>query len=92
MFFYVLEKRADILRHQHWFSREMTSQERAHTDDMSLPRSGSDAYQYGISGRVSQSSFRGETSGSIAKCRLFSQTSSSSALWCLIFVVCFRAV
>ena len=40
-----LEKRADISRRQHWFSREMTSQERAqtfHTDDMSLPRSGSD--------------------------------------------------
>ena len=37
-----LEKRADISRRQHWFSREMTSQERAqtfHTDDMSLPRS-----------------------------------------------------
>ena len=37
-----LEKRADISRRQHWFSREMTSRERAqtfHTDDMSLPRS-----------------------------------------------------
>ena len=37
-----LEKRADISPRQHWFSREMTSQERAqkfHTDDMSLPRS-----------------------------------------------------
>ena len=29
--------------------------------------------QYGISGLVSQTSFRGETSGGVAKCRLFSQ-------------------
>ena len=29
--------------------------------------------QYGISAPVSQTSFGGETSGSIAKCRLFSQ-------------------
>ena len=49
-------------------------------------------HQYGISARVSQKPFRGETSGSIAKCRLFSQASSSGALWSLIFVVCFRAV
>ena len=31
-------------------------------------------HQYGISALVSQTSFRGETSGSVAKCRLFSQT------------------
>ena len=49
-------------------------------------------HQYGISARVSQTCFRGETSGSIAKCQLFTQASSSSALWCLIFVVCFRTV
>ena len=30
-------------------------------------------HQYGISLHVSQTSFRGETSGSVAKCRLFSQ-------------------
>ena len=30
-------------------------------------------HQYGISALVSQTSFRGETSGGIAKCRLFSQ-------------------
>ena len=30
-------------------------------------------HQYGISELVSQTSFRGETSGSMAKCRLFSQ-------------------
>ena len=30
-------------------------------------------HQYGISALVSQTSFRGETSGSVAKCRLFSQ-------------------
>ena len=34
-----------------------------------LPRSG----YYGISALVSQTSFGGETSGSVAKCRLFSQ-------------------
>ena len=30
-------------------------------------------YQYGISALVSQTSFRGETSGGVEKCRLFSQ-------------------
>ena len=30
-------------------------------------------HQYRISALVSQTSFRGETSGSVAKCRLFSQ-------------------
>ena len=30
-------------------------------------------HQYGISAPVSQASFRGETSGRVAKCRLFSQ-------------------
>ena len=30
-------------------------------------------HQYGISVLVSQTSFRGETSGGVAKCRLFSQ-------------------
>ena len=30
-------------------------------------------HQYGISAHVSQMSFRGETRGGIAKCRLFSQ-------------------
>ena len=31
-------------------------------------------HQYGISALVSQTSFRGETSGGVAKCRLFSQS------------------
>ena len=31
-------------------------------------------HQHGISALVSQTSFGGETSGSVAKCRLFSQT------------------
>ena len=31
-------------------------------------------HQYGISALVSQTSFRGETSGGVAKCRLFSPT------------------
>ena len=30
-------------------------------------------YQYGISALISQTLFRGETSGSVAKCCLFSQ-------------------
>ena len=33
-------------------------------------------YQYGISALVSQTSFRGGISGSVAKCRLFSQATS----------------
>ena len=33
-------------------------------------------YQYGISALVSQTSFGGETRGSVAKCRLFSQANS----------------
>ena len=36
--------------------------------------------QYGISALVSHTSFRGETSGGIAKCRLFSQDIHSSGL------------
>ena len=36
--------------------------------------------QYGISALISQMSFGGETSGSIAKCRLFSQASTRSAM------------
>ena len=34
---------------------------------------GSERHQYGIPTLVSQTSFGGETSGSVAKCRLFSQ-------------------
>ena len=34
-------------------------------------------YQYGISALVSQTSFGGETGGSVAKCRLFSQARSA---------------
>ena len=39
--------------------------------------------QYGISALVSQTSFGGETSGSVAKCRLFSQASETvvDSLW-----------
>ena len=36
--------------------------------------------QYGISGFVSQTSFGGETSGSVAKCRLFSQANKVSSV------------
>ena len=35
-------------------------------------------HQYGISAPVSQTSFRGETSGGIGKCRLFSQASEGA--------------
>ena len=33
-------------------------------------------HQYGISALISQTSFRGETSGDVAKCRLFSQATA----------------
>ena len=33
-------------------------------------------HQYGISALISQTLFRGETTGGVAKCRLFSQASS----------------
>ena len=36
-------------------------------------------HQYGISALVSQTSFGGEASGSVAKCRLFSQATRSQA-------------
>ena len=52
-----------------------------HTDDMSISKQGGAStyvwvvtrLQYGIAALVSQTSFRGETSGSVAKCRIFSQ-------------------
>ena len=34
---------------------------------------GSDVFQYGISALASQTSYRGETTGGIVECRLFSQ-------------------
>ena len=46
-------------------------------------------HQYWISVLISQTSFRGETSSSVAKSRLFSQASSSSALCSLIYAVFF---
>ena len=86
----------------HWFTRGMTSEERAqkfHTDDESLPtadlgsasdwlkkilraarpiRSATQIWvitrrHYRICALVSQTSFRGEISGSVAKRRLISQ-------------------
>ena len=49
-------------------------------------------HQYGISALVSQTSFGGETSGSVAKCRLFSQANSSrltamNIIWFVFIVV-----
>ena len=38
-------------------------------------------HQYGISALVSQTSFRGETTGSVAKCRLFSQATMQQVSW-----------
>ena len=38
-------------------------------------------YQYGISALVSQTSFRGKTSGSVAKCRLVSQATFLTDSW-----------
>ena len=42
-------------------------------------------HQYGISALVSQTSFGGETSGSVTKCRLFSQASAVGVF--VVFVV-----
>ena len=45
-------------------------------------------HQYGISALVSQTSFGGETSGSVAKCRLFSQATGhllSRGFWIAYF-------
>ena len=67
----------------------------ASTNQKHYPDLVSDASSCGISARVSQTSFRGKTSGGIAKCRLFSQpteANSSSALLSLTYVVCFRIV
>ena len=46
---------------------------RGATNQKHYPNLGGDASQYGISAFASQTSFRGETSGGFAKCRLFSQ-------------------
>ena len=43
-------------------------------------------HQYGISALVSQTSFGGETSGSVAKCRLFSQAIITFTLSCRLDV------
>ena len=55
-----------------------------HDQSGTLPRSSVvTRRQYGISAFVSQESFGGETIGSVAKCRLFSQaiSTTSSYLW-----------
>ena len=67
-----LEKTANTSRHHDWFTREMTSEKRAqkfHTDDASVVA----RHQCGISALVSQTSFREQTSGGVAKCWRFSQ-------------------
>ena len=46
------------------------------TNQKHYPDVGGARHQYGISALVSQTSFGGETSGSVAKCRLFSQAKS----------------
>ena len=66
------------------FPRKMTPEEgvqKFHTDDVSVSKLGGACtcvwvvtrHHYGISALVSQTSFPGETSGGVAKCRLFSQ-------------------
>ena len=63
--------------------REMTSERRAqifYSDDVSLPRSGW-CPVISISALVSQTSFRGEISGDVAKCQLFSQATSGFNLY-----------
>ena len=82
----IIRLTADICRRYHWFARQMTSEKRAQigcaTWEINLIkpiRSTTQIWvvtrrQYGISALVSQTSFGGETSGSVAKCRLFSQT------------------
>ena len=43
-------------------------------------------HQYGLSALVSQTSFRGETSVGVAKCRLFSQAKHYDAFaFCLVY-------
>ena len=44
-------------------------------------------HQYGISALVSQTSFGGETSGSVAKCQLFSQASLETAKNLLVLMM-----
>ena len=44
-------------------------------------------HQYGISAFVSQTSFGGETSGSVAKCRLSSQANNSQVRWNVCAIV-----
>ena len=43
------------------------------TNQKHYPDLGSTRHQYGMSALVSHASFGGQTSGSVAKCRLFSQ-------------------
>ena len=50
------------------------------TNQKHYPDLGRMCHQYGISARVSQASFGRETSGIIAKCRMFSQASSLVAI------------
>ena len=85
-------------RRHRWFPREMTSEKsilmtRRHHPDLGIAsdwlkqilanqRHYPTRHQYGISSLVSQTSFRGETSGGVAaKCRLFSQ-----AIFSLVFL------
>lgn len=45
-----------------------------------LPKSVVTPHQYGICSLLSQTSFGGETSGSVAKCRLFSQATTTKII------------
>ena len=58
----------DLTRAPNWSCRVGIQQIKSITQIWVVTR-----HQYGISALVSQTSFRGETSGGVAKCRLFSQ-------------------
>ena len=45
-------------------------------------------HQYGISGLVAQTSFRGETSGSVAKCRLFNRATKCHYIYLDVISAC----
>ena len=73
------ERRNSILMTRHYSDLDSASDwwikfSTRHDQSEALPRSWVvTRHQYGISALVSQTSFGGETSGSVAKCRLFSQ-------------------
>ena len=80
------DKTADISRRHHWFPREVTSEKRAQKSRTYMKRPTTRIwvvflltgwkFASKISALASQTSFGGETSGDVAKCRLFSKPTS----------------